>query len=61
MVRLEELIQVCGMMVMCYTNGSGLGLSPTSSLSMKMAVVVHSHTNGTLMVRVNGYSQVKEW
>lgn len=44
-----------------YTNGSGLGLSPTSSLSMKIAVVVHSHTNGTLMVRVNGYSQVKEW
>ena len=44
-----------------YTNGSGLGLFPTSSLSMKIAVVVHSHTNGTLMVRVNGYSQVKEW
>ena len=44
-----------------YTNGSGLGLSPTSSLSMKIAVVVHAHTNGTLMVRVNGYSQVKEW
>lgn len=44
-----------------YTNGSGLGLSPTSSLSMKIAAVVHSHTNGTLMVRVNGYSQVKEW
>lgn len=44
-----------------YTNGGGLGLSPTSSLSMKIAVVVHSHTNGTLMVRVNGYSQVKEW
>ena len=44
-----------------YTNGSGLGLTPTSSLSMKIAVVVHSHTNGTLMVRVNGYSQVKEW
>ena len=44
-----------------YTNSSGLGLFPTSSLSMKIAVVVHSHTNGTLMVRVNGYSQVKEW
>lgn len=44
-----------------YTNGSGLGLLPTSSLSMKIAAVVHSHTNGTLMVRVNGYSQVKEW
>lgn len=44
-----------------YTNGSGLGLFPTSSLSMKIAAVVHSHTNGTLMVRVNGYSQVKEW
>ena len=44
-----------------YVNGGGLGLTPTSSLSMKIAVVVHSHTNGTLMVRVNGYSQVKEW
>ena len=44
-----------------YTNGSGLGLLPTSMLSMKIAVVVHAHTNGTLMVRVNGYSQVKEW
>lgn len=44
-----------------YINGSGLGLTPTSSLSMKIAVVVHSHTNGTLMIRVNGYSQVKEW
>ncbi len=44
-----------------YVNGSGLGLAPTSSLSMKIAAVVHSHTNGTLMVRVNGYSQVKEW
>lgn len=44
-----------------YVNGSGLGLSPTSSLSMKIAAVIHSHTNGTLMVRVNGYSQVKEW
>ena len=44
-----------------YVNGSVLGLTPTSSLSMKIAVVVHSHTNGTLMIRVNGYSQVKEW
>ena len=44
-----------------YVNGSGLDLTPTSSLSMKIAIVVHSHTNGTLMVRVNGYSQVKEW
>lgn len=44
-----------------YTNGSGLDITPTSTLSMKIAAVVHSHTNGTLMVRVNGYSQVKEW
>ena len=44
-----------------YTNGSGLATTPTSTLSMKIAAVVHSHTNGTLMVRVNGYSQVKEW
>ena len=44
-----------------YANGSGLDITPTSTLSMKIAVVVHSHTNGTLMVRVNGYSQVKEW
>ena len=29
--------------------------------SRKIAAVVTSHTNGTLMVRVNGYSQVKEW
>ena len=40
---------------------SGLATTPTSTLSMKIAVVVHAHTNGTLMVRVNGYSQVKEW
>ena len=44
-----------------YVNGSRLDIAPTSSLSMKIAAVVHSHTNGTLMVRVNGYSQVKEW
>ena len=44
-----------------YTNGSGLATTPTDMLSMKIAVVVHAHTNGTLMVRVNGYSQVKEW
>ena len=44
-----------------YTNGSRLDITPTSTLSMKIAAVVHSHTNGTLMVRVNGYSQVKEW
>ena len=44
-----------------YTNGSGLNITPTSSLNMKIAAVVHSHTSGTLMVRVNGYSQVKEW
>ena len=44
-----------------YVNGSGLATTPTNSLSMKIAAVVHSHTNGTLMVRVNGYSQVKEW
>lgn len=44
-----------------YTNGSGLGITPTSTLSMKIAVVVKAHTNGTIMVRVNGYSQVKEW
>ena len=44
-----------------YVNSGGLSLTPTNSLSMKIAAVVHSHTNGTLMVRVNGYSQVKEW
>ena len=44
-----------------YTNGSGLNITPTSTLNMKIAAVVHSHTSGTLMVRVNGYSQVKEW
>lgn len=44
-----------------YVNGSGLATTPTNALSMKIAAVVHSHTNGTLMVRVNGYSQVKEW
>ena len=44
-----------------YTNGSGLATTPTNTLSMKIAAVVHAHTNGTLMVRVNGYSQVKEW
>ena len=44
-----------------YTNGSGLNITPTSTLNMKIAVVVHSHTSGTLMVRVNWYSQVKEW
>ena len=44
-----------------YVNGSGLATTPTDMLSMKIAVVVHAHTNGTLMVRVNGYSQVKEW
>ena len=44
-----------------YVNGSGLSTAPTNVLSMKIAAVVHSHTNGTLMVRVNGYSQVKEW
>ena len=44
-----------------YVNGSGLTTTPTDMLSMKIAVVVHAHTNGTLMVRVNGYSQVKEW
>ena len=44
-----------------YVNGSGLSTAPTNALSMKIAAVVHSHTNGTLMVRVDGYSQVKEW
>ena len=44
-----------------YTNGSGLATTPPAGLNMKIAAVVHSHTNGTLMVRVNGYSQVKEW
>ena len=44
-----------------YVNGGTLATTPTSSLSMKIAAVVTSHTNGTLMVRVNGHSQVKEW
>lgn len=44
-----------------YTNGSGLATTPPAGLNMKIAAVVRSHTNGTLMVRVNGYSQVKEW
>ena len=44
-----------------YVNGGTLDTTPTSSLNMKIAAVVTSHTNGTLMVRVNGYSQVKEW
>lgn len=44
-----------------YVSGGGLDSAPTSSLNMKIAAVVTSHTNGTLMVRVNGYSQVKEW
>lgn len=44
-----------------YVNGSGLSTAPTNTLSMKIAAVVHAHTNGTLMVRVDGYSQVKEW
>ena len=44
-----------------YVNNGGFSTTPTSKLNMKIAVVVHSHTNGTLMVRVNGYSQVKEW
>lgn len=44
-----------------YVNGGTLATTPTSGLSMKIAAVVTSHTNGTLMVRVNGYSQVKEW
>lgn len=44
-----------------YVNGSGLATTPPAGLNMKIAAVVHSHTNGTLMVRVNGYSQVKEW
>ena len=44
-----------------YTNGSGLATTPPAGLNMKIAAVIHSHTNGTLMVRVNGYSQVKEW
>ena len=43
-----------------YVNSGGLSLTPTNSLSMKIAAVVHSHTNGTLMIRVNGYSQEKE-
>lgn len=44
-----------------YVNGSGLSTTPTNTLSMKIAVVVHAHVNGTLMVRVDRYSQVKEW
>lgn len=44
-----------------YVNGSGLATTPTNMLSMKIAAVIHAHTNGILMVRVNGYSQVKEW
>lgn len=44
-----------------YVNDGTLATTPTSSLSMKIAAVVTSHTNGTLMVRVNGYSQVEEW
>lgn len=44
-----------------YTNGSGLAKTPPEGLRMKIAAVVHSHTNGALMVRVNGYSQVTEW
>lgn len=44
-----------------YVNGSGLAKTPPEGLRMKIAAVVHSHTNGALMVRVNGYSQVTEW
>lgn len=45
-----------------YVNGSGFSTTETASLSMKIAAVVTSHaTNGTLMVRVNGYVQTKEW
>ena len=44
-----------------YVNGSGLSTTPTNVLSMKIAAVVHAHVNGILMVRVDGYSQVKEW
>lgn len=44
-----------------YVNGSSLSTTPSSSLSMKIAVVVKAHTNGTIMVRVDGYSQIKEW
>lgn len=44
-----------------YVNGSTLAKTPPEGLRMKIAAVVHAHTNGTLMVRVNGYSQVTEW
>ena len=44
-----------------YVNGGTLAKTPPEGLRMKIAAVVHAHTNGTLMVRVNGYSQVTEW
>ena len=44
-----------------YVNGSGLAKTPPEGLRMKIAAVVHSHKSGTLMVRVNWYSQVTEW
>ena len=45
-----------------YVNGSGLGVTETASLSMKIAAVITSHaTNGVIMVRVDGHTQTKEW
>ena len=45
-----------------YVNGSGFGVSETASLNMKIAAVITSHaTNGIIMVRVDGYTQTKEW
>ena len=45
-----------------YVNGSGLGVTETASLSMKVAAVITSHaTNGVIMVRVDGHTQTKEW
>lgn len=46
-----------------YVDGSNLtSTAPSNGLNMRLATVLSQHaTNGTLMVRLNGYTQVEEW
>jgi hypothetical protein len=45
-----------------YVNGSALSHIKPATLDMKIAVVLSQHaSNGTIMVRLNGFQQVQEW
>jgi hypothetical protein len=46
-----------------YVDGGNLTSTvPSNGLNMRLAAVLSQHaTNGVLMVRLNGYTQVEEW